>query len=122
MDNFKKPKQGAKVNVRVNKKDQALINLYRESEYTKESSEIEQEIAEKEAEDDIESFIEGHNNPEQTDIPEKDSAKKARKKTAKKEQRKNSFPSHNKPPSFTPWSFFPCHKKLSLFCMNTEKA
>ena len=90
MDNFKKPKQGAKVNVRVNKKDQALINLYRESEYTKESSEIEQEIAEKEAEDDIESFIEGHNNPEQTDIPEKDAAKKARKKTAKKEQRKKS--------------------------------
>ena len=91
MDNFKKPKKEAKVKASANKEDQALTNLYRESEYTKESSEIAKEMADKHVDDDINSFIDGHTDLEQTDIPEKDSAKKARKKTAKKEKRKTSI-------------------------------
>ncbi len=95
MDGFKKPYRGTRVYVRDKKhEDQTLVNLYKQSEYTKENSvskDAKTKSKNDDLDDDISAFINDAEDTVQTDIPEKAAAKKARKKAAKKEKRKSSI-------------------------------
>ena len=95
MDGFKKPYRGTRVYVRDKKhEDQTLVNLYKESEYTKENSIPKKDktaSSDTDIDDDISAFINDAEDTVETDIPEKASAKKARKKAAKKEKHKASI-------------------------------
>ena len=94
MDGFKRPYRGTKIYVRNKDADQTLVNLYKESEYTKENSVPEDsktKLKEEDIDDDISAFINDAEDTVETDIPERSEAKKARKKAAKKEKQKSSI-------------------------------
>ena len=93
MDGFRRPYRGTKIYVRDKNANQTLVNLYKESEYTKENSvpkDSKTKLKEEDIDDDISAFINDAEDTVETDIPERSEAKKARKKAAKKEKQKSS--------------------------------
>lgn len=103
MDGIKKPHRGStKIYVRnKDEQDQTLVELYKESEFTKENSvpkdseeaknnELLDAVEETDQDDEIEAFINDSEDRDYSDVPEKESAKKARKKAEKKEEKKKS--------------------------------
>ena len=104
MDGYKRPFRGSKIYVhKKDEEDKTLVNLYKQSEFTKEESEAQDEFDEdlpvEQPEDDdedtsdsdIDDFINDSEGVDEEDVPVKKSVKKERKKERKKEARQKSI-------------------------------
>ena len=77
MDSYKRPFRGSKIYTRTKtKNDNALVNLYKESEFSEE-----------EAKADIDNFLDESDEVNEEDVPVKKSVKKERKKAHEREER-----------------------------------
>lgn len=92
MDGMKRPYRGSKIYVRKKKgeADETLVNLYKDSEFTKENATPKEELASENVDEDISAFINDEEDKvKEADVPVKKSVKQKRKKAAIKEKKKS---------------------------------
>ena len=86
MDGMKRPYRGSKIYVRKKKgeADETLVNLYKDSEFSKENATPKEELTNENVDEDISAFINEEKQGDEADVPVKKSVKQKRKKEAVK--------------------------------------